>query len=289
MPDSTHTLDDLIQELGTTTDEELRAYFHGVDDLEPVAMGKRVASVRIVTDAPHIIGQALVFLNAATDEQLQLLAGVTSDTLRLALGATTRTNELYAARNEALKMSRNKRGEQAAISEQGLGAALSRRKILHGVLDRIACRAEPYASRVNAANSRSESPLDVCNALDGLIDVGHQIMKDKNPGIVARRKTTRLNTAWLGSAADVSRELREAGQRAAAVRTAPEVTQSDVDLHDGWALMLLDEILRGFDDAHQADPTIPRLSVYSLRNVLRPPSGKKTKKEMEGDAPTDHG
>lgn len=289
MAESTHNLDDLIQAIGTATDDDLRAYFQGVDDSKPIDLGKQIASPRIVTDAPHIVGSALVFINGATSEQLDWIAGITLDTLRLAIGASARAGELYAARNQALKASRDKRGEQTAVSEQLIGSAIARRGVLFGTLGKIASRVEPYASRVTAAYSKSESALDVSDSLDALVEIGRQVIKDKDPGVVARRKTTRLTNAWLDDAAGVSAKLREAGQRATAVRTTPEVTQAEVDLHDGWALILLGEILDAFDDGHQADPTIPRLNVYSLRNVLRPPSGKKPKKDPEAPAPTDHG
>jgi hypothetical protein len=62
---------------------------------------------------------------------------------------------------------------------------------------------------------------------------------------------------------------------------APHLSGGDVDLRDGWALMLLDELVGGFGRAHQADPTIPRLSTYGLRSTLRP---RRTKKQPEPPA-----
>ena len=288
MPESTHTLSDLAQQLGPATDADLRNHFQGIDDGVPIALGKKVATSRIVTDAPYIIGSALVFLESASDDQKDWLAGVTTDTLRLAVGATWQANELYRARKEAIKTSRNKLAEQTAMSSQVLDTAMARRTVLHGILTKIACGTEPYASRITSAYSKSEEPLEVCNALDALVDLGRELIKDKDPGVVTRRKTTRLSAAWLDAAVAVSAKLREAGERANAVRTTPDVAQGEVDLHDGWALMLLNDIVDAFDDANAADATIPRIQVYSLRNVLRPASGKKTKSEPTAP-PTDHG
>lgn len=275
MTESTHTLADLSKTLGAATEDELRAYFHGVDDAYPVAWGREIATPRIATDAPHIVGDALVFIDKASETQLASLAATSRDTLRLAVAAAMRAEALYRARKQSLKSSRNKQGEQVALSDQTVVTAIARETVLHGVLAKIACGTEPYASRVAAAYSKSEVPADVCVALDALIELGRQMLKDKNPGVVARRKTTRLSTAWLDEATTVSSTLAAAAERANAVRTVPEVTQPEVDLRDGWALMLLDEIVRAFDTAHDADATIPRISVYSLRNVLRPPAGKK--------------
>ncbi len=277
MPDPTHTLEDLSDQLGATTDSQLRSYFGGVADSVPIALGKRVATTRIVTDAPHIVGSALVFLDTATDQQKPWIAAITHDTLRLAIGATVLAHQLYQARQQALKASRDQQGEHQAVSEQVLRPAISCRGVLHGIVDKIACGAEPYDARIRTASNKSEIPLEVCASLDALIDVGRQILKDKNPGIVARRKTTSLTGAWLDNAADVSSTVRHAADRASAVRTNPEIAQPEVDLHDGWAMMLLDEIVTAFDNAHDADPSIPRLNVYSLRNVLRAPSGQKAK------------
>jgi len=105
------------------------------------------------------------------------------------------------------------------------------------------------------------------------------MLRDRNPGIVARRKTTRLTNAWLDETEASLPELKKLGEKAAAVRTAAPVSASEVDLRDGWALMLLDEIVTAFDRAHDADPTIPRINVYSLRRALRTPSTKKSPSE----------
>jgi len=224
----------------------------------------------------HIVGNAMVFIDTASEAQLGALAAISRDTLRLAVAAAMRGDALYRARKQSLKSSRNKQGEQAAVSAQTVGSAIARGAVLHGVLAKIACGTEPYASRAAAAHSKSEVPADVCASLDALIELGRGMLKDKDPGVVARRKTTRLSAAWLDEAAAVSSKLAAAADRAGAVRTVPEVTQPEVDLRDGWALMLLEEIVRAFDTAHDADATIPRISVYSLRSVLRPPAGKKT-------------
>jgi hypothetical protein len=276
MGETTVTLADLVTKLGPTTDDELRVYFQNVPESDLVHLGKRIATPRIATDAPHIVGDAAVFMDGASEEQLDSLGAVSRDTLRLAIGAARLADTLCKARNVSLQASRNKLDEHVAVSEQVARNAIGRRTVLTGMLEKIACGVEPFASRVRAACSKSEDPKEVADALDALIGLGREMLADPTAGLVARRKTTRLSAAILDRDAGIAARLRQAAERAQAVRTAPPVAQTDVDLRDGWALTLLAEIVDAFDDAHEADPTIPRLSVYSLRAILRPPRGKKS-------------
>jgi len=273
---STHTLGDLVAVLGEATEAQIRAYFHGVPDSTPVNWGKEVATPRIVTDAPHIIGDAYVAYQACNDSQRQWLAAISMETLRLAAGAVVLAQGLYEQRVQAGKASRTEVGEATGVSNQVKISGICRRDVLYGVLNKIAAGMEPYASRIAGTYSKSEAPIQIADSVDGLVAVAHDMLKDRDPGIMARRRTTQLNAAWLDQAATGAAEVRRVGEKAAVVRAAPSVSASEVDLRDGWSLMLLDEIVAAFDRAHDADPTIPRINVYSLRNALRPPTGKKT-------------
>lgn len=284
-PMSTHTLSDLIAVLGQATEDQIRALYHGVPNTTAVNWGKQVATTRIVKDAPHIIGDAYVAWQACDDSQRQWLAAISLDTLRLAAGAVKIAEELYGQRVQAGKSSRTQVEEAAGISNQAKATEIARRDVLYGVLTKIAAGVEPYASRVAGAYSKSESPADIADSIDGLVAVARDMIKDKDSGIVARRRTTHLTNAWLDQAATGASNVRNAGAKADVVRTAPSVSASEVDLRDGWALMLLDEIVSAFDRAHDADPTIPRINVYSLRNALRPPKGKTTR-DADGPPPT---
>ena len=263
MTESTHTLIDLYKTLGVVTDDELRALFHGVDDAYPISLGTKVATERIAKDAPHILGAALVFLEGATDTQQSWLVGVTHDTLRLAVGAVRSAASRQQSRKESIKTSGDTKTEQTAVTEQPLREAIGWKNVMHGVLENIALGSEPYASRIAAAWSKSEVPSEVRTSLDALLAVGEPLLTDQSPGIVARRKTTRLNKAWLEQGAAVSAALAVASESEGAVRTQPKVTQADVDLHDGWALLLIDQVLKAFEEGHNADATIPRLPLYS--------------------------
>ena len=74
-PEPTYTLADIFAKLGTASEDELRAHFKGFADSKAVRMGAEVATPRIVTDAPHILGAAMVFIQGATSSQLDWVGG----------------------------------------------------------------------------------------------------------------------------------------------------------------------------------------------------------------------
>lgn len=75
--------------------------------------------------------------------------------------------------------------------------------------------------------------------------------------------------------AEYAKELEEAAARvkdaSAAAKKRPEggkVTQGELDRADGINILLLGQVIRAFDAAHDRDPTIPRLVPISTRRVF---------------------
>ncbi len=269
------TYEDLVNRLGPATDEDLRQHFLGIHDAIPVEWGKQVATPRIAKNALHILCDAYSFLSSATDEQLELLAAVNDETLKLATSAVLRARELYDSRRQQLTGSHEQTAKLHDASDQGREQAVSQRNVLHGVLTKIIKGVEPWQGRLEAAYSKAEDDASLAATMEKMVQEGRTLLKEKkDAGIVARRRTTRLSASWLDKMAAVGAERQRHAAEPVGVNPAPGISPADVDLRDGWALMLLDDIATAFDHAHDADPTVPRIDVRGLRSALRPRSGK---------------
>lgn len=274
---------DLVAQLGEGSDDEFHQHFADADVGALIEWGADVATPRIEKDGARIIVGALTFIENASEEQLDDLGNVTKESLRLTAWAVHRGSETYALRQRQLSEAAGAVAEREALAKADLGAAVGWRDVLAGVLRKVAGKAEPYATRIEEAYSRGEDAATLADTLEKLDGIGQDLIKDRSPAIKHRRSTTRLSAAWLARGQKHLEAARSAASESNAVRAAAAVTQADVDLLDGYALTLLDEVVGSFARAHRANPTIPELQLYSLKPVLRPSRKKASEPAPDGE------
>jgi len=99
----------------------------------------------------------------------------------------------------------------------------------------------------------------------------HHIARRVQVGIPsAKVPQTRARTALKAAA----KKVRETAGRE--LRTVnPKATQANLDLHDGINVVILGQIIRAFERAHDLDPTIPRLVPISTRRLFNRKPAKK--------------
>jgi len=222
-----------------------------------------------------MVGDALSFVSNATAEQLALLPTVTDVSLRLTLGAILAASDAYDAKAEEQTHARAARSERRATADSALDSLVAWRDVLFGTNRNIAGFVEPYATRIRQGYEKAEDAASVCATVRAQIAIARDLLKDKSPGIVTRRKTTRLSSSWLDAPAALADRVEKQASSAATMHPAPHLPEGKVDVLDGRALVLLDELIAAFDRGHEAMPTIPRLSPYGLSTVLRPRRAKK--------------
>lgn len=283
--ETTYDPDALIKDLGRASDDELEAHFHGVAPAGLVRQGQRVATPRVARDGWRIVGQARDAIDRATDEQLDLLGSVSRETLRLAAHAVRRASELHEQLHAERTTVDATSAEREATFAARRKAIAARRELLHSIVHTVVHGAEPWQTRLDQGYSRASEASSLASSLTLLCDLGDELLASKDPGLAARRKTTRLGKPLLASSRELAAQSREADQRQQQAKVTASVSQGKVDLLDGQALHLLGTIVDAFDRAHDSDPTIARLDVIALRNVLHPPSGKKKATEEPAPAP----
>ncbi len=288
--DPSFDTDVLLDKLGgRPSDAELDAYFDAIDAEFLHDRGAQVSTRRIRASGIRIVGDALSFVSNATAEQLALLPTVTDVSLRLTLGAILAASDAYDAKADEQSRARAARSERRATADSALDRLIAWRDVLFGTNRTIAGFVEPYATRIQQGYAKAEDAASVCTTVRAQIAIARELLKDKSPSIVTRRKTTRLSTSWLEAPAALADRVEQETSSAATMHPAPHLPDGKVDLLDGRALVLLDELIAAFDRGHEAMPTIPRLSPYGLWAVLRPRKAKKpagTTPDVPPDTPT---
>lgn len=93
----THTLPELVKELGEATEEEVAHYIEGKTDAELIEEGADVGTTRIDTDAARLYGLASDFFKKATPEQRGAVMGVSPAYLRVGAWAALQGSLQYEA------------------------------------------------------------------------------------------------------------------------------------------------------------------------------------------------
>jgi hypothetical protein len=275
--ETTYDAQSLLAELGPATDAELEEHFAGSEPATLVEWGATVATPRIERDGWRIIGQARDFLAHASPQQLDHLAAISRETLRLAAHAVARAEELYELQDSRHRSTSEKASERQAQVSSIREGVVAHREVLFGLVRSVAGGTEPLRTRILESYNKAQDPATLAATLNALCDIGDQLLASKDPGVAKRLKSTRLRKELLDGLRTEAQKAQQAADQQDKINAAP-VTRAQVDLHDGYSLSLLQDIVDAFERAHHADTTIPRIVLYTLRNVLRPPRGKKAPK-----------
>jgi hypothetical protein len=161
--------------------------------------------------------------------------------------------------------------------------------------DAIGLRDQAYGAMRDAAHAKQLlASLDACvgtaetpEALAfGLTEVGGLLrawLKSGDAGLVARLEIAGLDVGYADELEASAKALRVASAKAGARGTAAKITQGALDRQDGVAFILLRQIVRAFESAHDRNPTIPRLVPIATRRLFSRP---KKKKDPEGTTGT---
>lgn len=283
MPDdkntpSVHKLEALAKELGPADADALRAILAGHDEQDLVKLGSGIHTSRIVTDVARLYGEANQFWSQASEQQKKTLKGFSRPLLALAVQQALSLEMLLEQRQST----EQQEGAQAAISEEDARQTSSQgvtlRDQAYTALRESAGRQGTHRAELDAIVGTAETPDALASGLEGLATLLQRWLKEGGD-LALRLSLASLDEAYAQELSGAARGIRAS---AAATRRRPasnKVTQSQLDREDGASLVLLGQIIRAFERAHDLDPTIPRLVPIATRRLF---SRRASRKATEG-------
>lgn len=275
--DPLYTSEQLQARYGVAPEEEVLAFVAGSSKADLVAAGDDVATRRIAKDCRRIYGRASDFLATAKAAQLRHLPVLTETFLRAAITAMCRGEALVTGREQQTAQRATSKQSRASAADALRTKAAAQREVLYAALVALAGNDARRHGALALAYGTGAAAQHA-GALAALVKEGRALLADRSPAMALRRKSSRLDEAYLTDAEQLARELAAADKAATAVAAQPEVAQAEVDYWDGVNLWFVDTLVTMFDAGHEADPTIPRLQLITLRNVLRPTAKKPASK-----------
>ena len=262
-----HVLDDLLARVGKNNPKLVEAVIDGTSNEELIAIGATVATSRILTDAVRLYGEALDFLDTASDPQKRHLRGASLPLIHVAVHhlATLRAQEAALAdRSQDTTTTRVTLDVEArkAVSE----AVVLRDQAYEALRD--AAGLDPTArAQIDSAFGVAAPPEALATGLDAMAKLLRDWLATDPPARRTRLKLANLDDDYAKELTTSALTVRKAAA-AAARRPSPKATQAALDREDGIQTLLLGQIIRAFEGAHSRDATIPRLAPISTRRLF---------------------
>lgn len=269
-----HVLDALVVRVDKHDPKLLDAIVRGTSNDELVGLGATVATSRLVTDGVRLYGEALDFLEGASEEQRRRLRGVSRALLSVAV------HHLVALR--ALEVGVVERSQGSAVARVGLdvearqtvSGAVALRDQAYDALRDAAGLNEAAREQVKEAFGVADPPEKLALGLDAMAKLLVAWLGSKDAGLRTRLELANLDKSYADELTGAAREVRAAVAKASQ-RTSAKATQAALDREDGVQALLLGQIIRAFEGAHGRDATIPRLVPISTRRLFNRNSKKR--------------
>jgi hypothetical protein len=286
--ESTYALADIVSRLGDATEAEARLELEGLGNDDFIAKGRRIGTPRLAKELARNYGILADWLSSAKSEQLDLLAFVGADWLRIAAWAARQSEIHYDANQKGASLgSAEKQIRQARAEELATEARRARDRVRTALLH-LAAGTAAWVPRIEAAYATPGTQSPITDALLALCDVADAMLADTAPGLKKRRTRNRLDTNTVARYRDLAATAATAIREAAAVAPAAPVSQSQVDLWDGIAITFFEQLVDVVEQAREEDPTIPAPSIIGLRGWFRR-SSRKNRDAAEAPAVPDGG
>lgn len=263
---SPHALDDLVARVGKNNPKLLSSILKGTTNEALVEAGATIATVRLVTDGGRLYGEAFAFWDSASDEQKKCLRGFSPALLGVAVHHLDALRKLESG---ATQQSHENATQRAAADESAREAATKAIAIRDQAYDAMRDTAGDQARRkqVDKAVGTADTAAKLALGLDALAKLLTLWMASKDEDLKARLELAQLDKSFVGELERAASDVRGAAA-AAAKRTSTKASQAALDREDGVQILLLGQIIRAFDAAHERDHTIPRLVPISTRRLF---------------------
>lgn len=285
--DNELTLPEIAATLDPPDPAMLKAVLAGTTELQLVEKGRTIASSRIVTDTRRLYATAYAFYAKATPAQRNKLRGFSLKLLAIAIAQAITLDEMRRGHEDRSLDKDAIRTTRDAELREAFTLALVLRDQLHDVLLDVAGYAQAAREEIDQAAGTAEEPELLVRGLEQLSLIGSRFLDEATGPIHDRAALFEFDQNYLADVNAAAKTLENAIAAAAVRPAGTNISQGDLDKTDGLNLLLLGQVIRAFDNAHDQDPTIPTLVPIATRRMFnRRSSTKKKIDNDEAEAPT---
>lgn len=267
--DPLHTLEILADKVGPPQAGLLDALIAGTDNEQLTAKGREIASSRIVVDGRRLYQEAHVFWSTASDSQKKSLKGFSAPLLAIAVHQLLALHQREQALADNAAVEGQSRVRTSTEAARAAAHALALRDQAFTALRDAAGLDEALRAEIGEAIGTAEDPDALARGLEQLADIlKNWLNAPAGSPLQQRLAAANLDTQYAQDLAAAATSVRTTSARAGERQESRAAAQAALDREDGIAILLLGQIVRAFDAAHDIDPTIPRLLPNSTRRLF---------------------
>jgi len=282
--DETSTvLQALQKEVGKPNKKLLADLLAGTTPEALVRVGTTILSGRIVTDGMRIYPEAWAFWTRASPGQKATLRGFSQPLLALGVHKLSELRDLEEQVGEETKDTRTTRVTGEKEAQIVMTRAIALRDQAYTALRETAGSAGALRKTLDEKFGTADTAKNLAGGLDAFAGLLREWLEQKdNPGLTGRLVLASLDDDYAGDLEAAAAKVRATADAGGRRTTNSKATQANLDLEDGINVVILGQIIRAFERAHDLDPTIPRLVPISTRRLFNRKSAKKAKPDDEG-------
>jgi len=285
--DPVHELGVLATEVGPPNPALLTAILAGTSDADLIEVGRTIATERVIVDTARLYRLCWTWWKQAAPEYKKLIRGASEPLMVLAVH--------QALNLEKTRQQRNGKSSTQSVAQAGLDkatsdaadTALKLRDQAHRAMRDAAGLSDSHRDEADEAVGTAETVDALATGLESLSDLLDKWLNSGDKVLEARLMLASLDADYASELAAAAKHLRTSKAQAGQKQAETKVTQGALDREDGVNVLLLGQIIRAFDAAHDINPIVPRLVPISTRRLFnRSSRKKKSEAPVEKSDPT---
>jgi hypothetical protein len=277
--DPVHRLEILAASVGKPDRSLLDALLEGTSDAELVKIGRTIRTERILVDTARIYASAWSWWKEASKEERAMLRGASEELLVLAIHQALELERLRALREGAVAAEETSRAVLEREAELAVATGLALRDQAYDAMRDAAGQDVKHRTEVAMAVGTAENEEALALGLEALARVLNDWLQPKkgDSALGVRLSLANLDKDYATALHAAALRVRTTAAKVGSIAPNSKVTQGDLDRADGINVLLLGQLIRAFDGAHNINPTVPRLVPISTRRLFS------RRKKVEGE------
>lgn len=277
--DPVHRLEILVASTGKPDRTLLHALLDGTSNAELVKIGRSVRTERILVDTARIFATAWSWWQEAPKEQRDMVRGASQELLVLAIHQALELERMRAVREGAATSEETSRAALEKEAELAVATALALRDQAYDAMRDAAGQDTKLRSEVAMAVGTAENEEALALGLEALSRVLNDWLTGRkgDNSFAVRLSLANLDKSYASSLHAAALRVRTTAAKVGAIAPNSQVTQADLDRAGGINVLLLGQLIRAFDGAHNINSSVPRLVPISTRRLFN------RRKKVEGE------
>ena len=270
----TYQWPEVVRAVGPATDADRKLFAVRAAPDHLLALGTKIASQHILTDALRWAGILADFVRTAPPELQREARGFAPGLLRVFVAEADKLRGMYERYSREKSAQRSTLAVGAATAQALHKEAVARRRQLRSVL-LAAVEGDITLTQRLAAAYGTIDENGVGGSLRSLCRLARELLENRDIGPTLSAGAVDLT--YLSALESLGTRVDGSRAEVSGARSRVAVSQPELDVQDGVCLLLMDRLRSLMAAAHEVNPLLPKLEPIASRGYFAPNKSKPKK------------